>query len=128
MFIIKQNSKDPIFEQICSQMKHFISIGVMEKGEKLPSVRSLAEELGINPNTVVKAYSYLENEGVIISSYKRGYFVSEKDVEDEWKQKELKLFKDQIMKLKALSVKKNELEKIILNVYDEGGIKHAENK
>lgn len=121
MFIIKQNSKDPIFEQICSQMKHFISIGVIEKGEKVPSVRNLAEDLGINPNTVAKAYSILENEGVIVSSYKRGYFVSEAEVEDEWKRKELQIFKEQLKKVRELGANKSEIEKIINDIFDEGG-------
>lgn len=120
MFIIKQSSKQPIFEQIVEQVIHFVSIGVLQKDDKLPSVRSLAEELRVNPNTVAKAYNELENKGVIISSYKRGYFIADRDVEDEWKQRELEELKGKLEKIKELGVKEEEVIKILKQIYREG--------
>lgn len=120
MFIIKQSSKQPIFEQIVEQVTHFVSIGVLNKDDKLPSVRSLAEKLKVNPNTVVKAYNELENKGIIISSYKRGYFIADSDVKDEWKQREMEELKGKLNKLKELNIKKEEILKVIEKVYKEG--------
>lgn len=121
MFLIKQNSKEPIFEQICSQMKHFISVGILVQGEKLPSVRNLAQDLGINPNTVAKAYALLEGENVIVSSYKRGYFVGEGNVKDAWKKQETEVLKEQVQKMKELGMDKREIEDIIKGIFEEGG-------
>ena len=55
------------------------SLGVLKEGDKLPSVRSLAMKLGINPNTVQKAYNILESEGVIYSVSGKGSFIAEND-------------------------------------------------
>ena len=56
MFLINLQGKESIYEQIRSQIEKFIKNGILKPDDKLPSVRSLAEELGINPNTVMKAY------------------------------------------------------------------------
>lgn len=120
MFIIKQSSKQPIFEQIVEQVIHFVSIGVLNKDDKLPSVRSLAEQLKVNPNTVVKAYNELENKGIIVSSYKRGYFIADINVEDEWKQREMEELKGKLKKIKELGIEKEEVMKIVEIVYRKG--------
>ena len=124
MFIIKQSSKQPIFEQIIDQVIHYVSIGILQSEDKLPSVRSLAEDLKINPNTVVKAYAELENKGVIVSSYKRGYFIASGEVKDEWKIRELEEFKGKVQKLKELQISKNEVLKIVDTIFEKGD-KHA---
>ena len=59
MFLIDVQSKTPIFEQLKKQILEFISIQVLSPNDKLPSVRSLASQLGVNPNTVAKAYQEL---------------------------------------------------------------------
>ena len=65
MFLIDVQSKTPIFEQLKKQILEFISIQVLSPNDKLPSVRSLASQLGVNPNTVAKAYQELETQGYI---------------------------------------------------------------
>ena len=60
------------------QVKHAIETGALRPGEQLPSIRPLAEELVINPNTVAKAYRELEHEGVIELRQGAGAFVSDK--------------------------------------------------
>jgi len=73
--IINLNSKKPISQDIADQYGRFIEAGVFIEGEKLPSVRQLAAQLGINPNTVEKAYLILEKKGYVKSLMKKGFFV-----------------------------------------------------
>ena len=72
MFLINTQSNEPIYEQIKRQIVRFVEAGVLQPDEKLISVRSLAQQLNINPNTVQKAYQELEVEGVLP---KKGVFV-----------------------------------------------------
>lgn len=73
--IIDPKSNVPIFRQIADQMREAISAGVYETGEALPSLRALAVEIRVNPNTVQRAYDELEREGVIESRRGLGVFV-----------------------------------------------------
>ena len=66
----------PIYLQLMEQVKHGIETGALRPGEQLPGIRSLAEELVINPNTVAKAYRELEHDGVIELRHGAGAFVS----------------------------------------------------
>ncbi len=77
MYLIIPQGNVPIFEQIKNQTKQFIHLGVFKPHEKLPSVRNLAADLGINPNTVARAYQELTDEGIIYSLPKKGAFVSD---------------------------------------------------
>lgn len=74
MLILK--SKDYLFEQIVLEYKKLIEFGVYKNGDSLPSCRELARERGINPNTVSKAYSFLEKEGYVQAVPKKGVFVT----------------------------------------------------
>ena len=78
MFIIDIQNKVPIFEQLKKQILEFISIGILLPNDKLPSVRSLATDIGVNPNTVSKAYQELENQGYIYSVKGKGCFIEMK--------------------------------------------------
>lgn len=69
----------PIYLQIMNQIKEKIAAGVLKPGEKVPSVRELALSAGVNPNTMQKALSELEREGVLYSQRTAGRFVSESD-------------------------------------------------
>lgn len=66
----------PIYAQIMEQIRMAVATGTLARGAQLPSVRALAAQLGINPNTVVKAYGELEREGLIESGQGRGTYVS----------------------------------------------------
>ena len=72
---ITLKGKDNVYEQIVSEYKRFIELGIIKKDEKMPSCRTLGKELGINPNTVVRAYSVLEKDGYIMTLPKKGAFV-----------------------------------------------------
>jgi len=76
MFLINLQGKETIYDQIRSQIIKFIDTGILKPNDKLPSCRNLASELGINPNTVNKAYSELEKNGYIYTVNKKGVFVS----------------------------------------------------
>ena len=75
---IDNNSSVPIYEQIYKQLLEYITTGLMQADDKLPSVRELSSSIHINPNTVVKAYRLLEEQGFIYSLPGKGSFVSSK--------------------------------------------------
>ena len=66
-----------MYEQIKEQLEKFILNGTIAPGEQIPSVRSLSLQLSINPNTILKAYSELDTQGIIYSVPGKGYFVCE---------------------------------------------------
>ena len=66
----------PIYEQVRDGLRRLVVTGVMREGEKLPSVRSMASSLAINPNTIQRAYEALEQEGYVYSVPGKGSFVS----------------------------------------------------
>jgi GntR family transcriptional regulator len=66
----------PIYLQLMEQVKHAIETGALRPGDQLPGMRTLAEELVINPNTVAKAYRELEHEGVLELRHGAGAFVA----------------------------------------------------
>jgi len=76
VFILDYKSRLPIYEQLYKDITRKAALGVIEQGESLPSVRTLAQELGVNPNTVQKAYQMLERDGIICSVAGKGSFLS----------------------------------------------------
>ena len=77
MIILDYKDTRPIYEQIVEKFKLLILKGVIQKDEQMPSVRSLAVELSINPNTIQRAYSELERQGYIYTVKGKGNFVSD---------------------------------------------------
>ena len=75
MFSIDIKSREPIYTQLEKNIVRYINLGVYEKDSILPSVRALATELGINPNTVSKAYKKMEADGIIYTIAGKGVFV-----------------------------------------------------
>lgn len=76
MISIDLQSRQPIYEQLKSQINKQILSGQLKSDDQLPSVRSIARDLGINPNTVQKAYQALEHEGLIYSVTGKGNYIS----------------------------------------------------
>lgn len=76
MLTLDFQSRMPIYEQLYKNIIRLAAVGVMGPNEQLPTVRALAQELGVNPNTVQKAYQMLERDGVIYSMTGRGSFIS----------------------------------------------------
>ena len=71
------DNQRPIYAQIIEQIKGFITAGTMEPGERLPSVREMAAEAGVNPNTMQRAMAELEREGLVYSQRTSGRFITE---------------------------------------------------
>lgn len=76
MINIDLRSRTPIYEQLYKKISELILKGILKENDQLPSVRTLAKDLSVNPNTVSKAYQELERNGIIYSVSGRGSFVS----------------------------------------------------
>ena len=77
LFHVNPSSGVPIYVQIETQVKNAIAAGALKRDQALPSVRKLAAELGINPNTVARAYQELERNGMIATVQGGGTYVAE---------------------------------------------------
>lgn len=73
---IRLTGKKSIYEEITEAYERYIRLGALREGERLPSVRALAMRLGVNPNTVDRAYGELEARGLIRTIPKKGVFVN----------------------------------------------------
>lgn len=76
MIQIDLQSRVPLYEQLQEQIIRLSMLGILDENQQLPSVRALAREVGVNPNTVTKAYQQLEQQGIIYTVSGRGSFVS----------------------------------------------------
>src|SRR5262245_54244398 len=77
IFHLNHSSGRPIYLQLMDQIKHAIETGALRAGDQLPTMRTLGEELVVNPNTVIRAYRELEHEGVIELRHGSGAFISD---------------------------------------------------
>lgn len=75
-FRINTTSTQPLYLQLTQQIRHAIATGVLQPGDALPGIRTLAEQLVVSPNTVVKAYSDLEHDGLLELRQGAGAFVA----------------------------------------------------
>lgn len=73
---INPRSSTPIYQQVVDGVKELAARGILVPGERMPTVRELAVELSLNPNTIAKAYQKLEQEGIIETMRSRGTFVA----------------------------------------------------
>lgn len=88
MFVIDAMSRVPVYEQIVTQTQDLLLSGVLKPGDSMPSVRGLSVKLGVNPNTIQKAYAELERRGVTVSVPGKGSFLRE-DAADTARQRVL---------------------------------------
>jgi GntR family transcriptional regulator len=77
LFRLNHSSGVPLYIQVMDQVKHAVETGALRPGDQLPTMRRLAEDLVMNPNTVIRAYRELEHEGVIELRQGSGAFISE---------------------------------------------------
>ena len=77
MIVIDYRDKRPLYEQVAEKLAQLIICGALESNAKLPSVRTLAMELSINPNTIQRAYMQLEQDGYIYTIVGRGNYVTD---------------------------------------------------
>lgn len=118
MIVIDYRDKRPLYEQVAEKLAHLIICGALESNIKLPSVRSLAMDLSVNPNTVQRAYTQLEQEGYIYTVVGRGNYVTDSQ---EWRTKKLSGLKQelscQIAKAKETGMPKEDMLEIVEQVY-----------
>ncbi len=119
MILIDYKSRTPIYEQIIENVKTLIVSGVLQRDDQLPSVRQLAQELAINPNTIQRASQELEREGIIYSLKGRGSFVGSSLGELRTvQQKELLAQLEALSKeLAQLEVKKEQIYAVVEQAY-----------
>ncbi len=108
--------KKNVYEGIMEKIRHEIALGILAAGEKLPSCRELAMELGINPNTVQRAYTALEEEGLLAAIPKKGVYVTGSAEQDTMSEA-----KAQISLLKRAGMTQEQLKKLIEIIYTEDG-------
>ncbi|MCI7795692.1 MAG: GntR family transcriptional regulator [Lachnospiraceae bacterium] len=89
MIILDYKDRRPIYEQVTEKLKELMLLGVLKENEPLPSVRSLAMDLSINPNTIQRAYTELERKGYIYTVKGKGSFVAENGEMKENRRKEV---------------------------------------
>lgn len=121
MIPINPKSGVPLWEQIRDGLKNQIMLGVWAPGEQLPSVRSLATDLGINPNTIARAFSELEREGLCYSVAGRGCFVEDnlEVIKTKRKSEALERLDEILRELKNADVSQETVIKRIEELYKE---------
>ena len=113
-----RGGRGAIYQQLKEEVMRLCSLEVLRPDDQLPSVRALARELGINPNTVAKAYSQLEADGITYSVPGKGSFISGDILRmGEVRRKMLEGFTDEARKAKSLGVTKEELTGILDEVF-----------
>ena len=122
MFVIDPRSKAPLYEQLTQQLRWQIAMGFLAGDEPLPSVRQLSAELGINPNTIQKAYRLMEQEGLIYTQPGRGNFVTPSVTEQRLKQRESQLarLEEEMKKAKEMGIPGEEIARLTRQVYGDG--------
>ena len=125
MIQVDVRSRVPIYEQIINSIKQMSISGVLLPDEKLPSVRELAKDMTINPNTIQKAYQELERQGIIYIKRGQGTFINP-DIKAKNKEEKMANLKEIISNIVVesiyLGISKEELIEIIKNIYEKNQI------
>lgn len=117
MITIDTRSRVPIYTQLEKQIIKLINLGIYEIDSPLPSVRSMACELGINPNTVAKAYKGLEQQGVIYTVTGKGIFVNSTDMTKIHKLA-IKTVKNALIDARNSGIEKSTISEIVNKVWE----------
>ena len=115
MINLDYQSRTPIYEQIILEIERYVALGILKPKEQLMSIREMAALLGINPNTVKKAYTELENRGVITTISTKGTFITDNtsQVVDFKVKNKIDEIKKNINELEKLGLTKEEIIKMI---------------
>lgn len=121
MLNIRLEGKLPIYEQLYNGISQLISSGELLPDERLPAVREVAKQFGINPNTVQKAYVQLEQSGLIYSIPAKGSYVSaEKDAAAAVKSEALRKAEQEMRRAYRAGVNKEEIISLAESIWSEG--------
>ncbi len=115
MINLDYQSRTPIYEQIIQEIERYVSLGILKPKDQIMPIREMATTLGINPNTVKKAYTELENRGVITTISTKGTFIKEdiSKVINSKIEEEINEIKKSILELEKLGLTKEEILKKI---------------
>lgn len=115
-FRLNPSSGTPLYLQLVEHLKHSIETGAIRAGEQLTSVRRMAEELLINPNTVVSAYRDLEREGIVDLRHGSGVFVRESIVARTALMKKAEpVMRSAVNRLESLDLSEDEIRRLMEN-------------
>ena len=114
---IDYRSRTPIYEQIKEQIIKLINCGELKSGDQLQSLRQLSSELSININTVKRALSELEDQGILYSVAGKGVFIADKQNSDAFLTSSLETVETAITNAKVLGAQKSDILKLIENIY-----------
>ena len=111
MIVIDYQSRTPIYEQIVFEVVRYVVLGIYKPKQQIESIRELATSLGINPNTVKKAYDELERRGTITTISTKGTFISEntKSLIKNKIDEKFKIIQEEIKELEKLGLSKEEI-------------------
>ena len=114
MITINYRDPRPIYEQIQLELRRLMLTGALPPGSRLPSVRELAGQLAINPNTLQRAYRELESDGYILSVAGKGSFVAQVDkLAEQQKKQAVEAFQAAAQRLRALGLSGAELAALL---------------
>ena len=114
MIAINYRDPRPIYEQIQAELRRLMLTGALPPGSRLPSVRELAGQLAINPNTIQRAYRELESEGYILSVAGKGSFVAQVDqLAEQQKKQAVDAFRAAAQKLRQLGLTQAQLAQLL---------------
>ena len=121
MITVDMRDRKPIYEQLIDNIRTLAVQGHLKPDEHLPSVRQLAAELAINPNTIQKAYAELERQNVIYSLPGRGNFISPDigSVAKQERQRQLEALGVMFKQAQNAGVEKSEIHTLLDTVYNE---------
>jgi len=114
---IDYRSRTPIYEQIKEQIIKLINCGELKSGDQLQSLRQLSSELSININTVKRALSELEEQGIVYSVAGKGVFIADKPNSDAYLASSLDAVRTAVSNAKVLCAEKSDIMKLIENIY-----------
>ncbi len=133
MILIDYRDRRPIYEQVVEKMADLMIRGILPQDSQLPSVRSLATDLAINPNTIQRAYVELERQGYIYSVKGKGSYVAENHrIREKNRQEVLKSLESLVERAEAVGITMLEVQETVIQTYgkkkkpemQEGGEQH----
>lgn len=114
MIVLDYRDSRPLYQQVKDSLRRMMLTGLLEPDEKLPSVRSLATQLAINPNTIQRAYRELEADGYILSVAGKGSFVAQVDqLAEQQKKQAVDAFRAAAQKLRQLGLTQAQLAQLL---------------
>lgn len=127
IFRLNPSSGVPLYLQLMEQVKHAVEMGALREGDQLPTIRKVAEDLVMNPNTVVRAYRELGQEGVIELRHGSGAFIKESaGARARLIRKAQAVMQPAVERLMALGLTEEEIRRVFENELAQSSLEEAE--